>query len=163
MDYRSTTLVLVATLAGTGTAQAGNISGIRQGVGNGPDQAVGQFVGFMLAADENPAVRVVTVENLDTGSNPDAGTFVVGAHNFAFDGSSIISEMLSSVHSEQMSLDGITDGSWHVSIAPPQGVFGDAGGLANPTVIPLPVPFAMGGIGLLSLGGFAAWKRRARG
>lgn len=156
MDQRKQTLVLTVILAGTGSAFAGTAA--IDAHASAPDPAIDQFVGFLLDGQET-AIRVAA-ETALVGAVTDDAKFDLSV--LRLEGVSIDLGAIGADSSQRSLAESFGGSSWHINLQPANGVFlvDDGGGMGSISNIPLPAPFAMGGIGLLAVGGYAAARRR---
>lgn len=161
MDIKRTSLVLVSVLAGASAAQASNISVVSIGGNHVTNDAVSQFVGFMVN-DESVAIKVSDSGAIRAESGSQNGVMTLADGDFDFNGSEV-SKMLIDENRSQISLGGSSGGTLSVTSAPITNLHMENSGFGTIETIPLPAPFAMAAMGLLSIGGFTSWKRRARG
>ncbi len=150
-----TSFVILASLAAAGSAFGASVPASLASGGTN-DAAVDSFLQYITSAEEQPSFAAFEGSGLVAQDRPTYSVGLVGG-GIEFDGSVVVGHL--SIESEFNAAEG-SDRSF--SLAPPVGTFSDAGGLVSPNNVPLPAPVAMGGIGLLSLGGFAAWRRRGR-
>lgn len=142
-------------MAAAGSAYGASVP-VSLASGGTNDGAVDSFLQYITSAEEQPSFAAIEGSGL---SAPDRSAYsleLVGG-GIEFDGGSLF-DVISLDRGNEHALPS----SGAFSVAAPVGSIGDGGGMVSPTVVPLPAPVAMGGIGLISLGGFAAWKRRAR-
>lgn len=150
-----TSFVILAAMAAAGSAYGASVP-VSLASGGTNDGAVDGFVQYVTSVEEHPSFAAIDGSGF-VAQNPPVYSFALVGSGIEFDGGPLMSRL--AIESDFNAAAGSDRG---FSVAPPIGTFSDAGGLANPNNIPLPAPVAMGGIGLLSLGGFAAWRRRAQ-